>query len=126
LVEDLSEQLGISIYNFDKLESKFKSGSWETIDDKGYSERYFQDVYKLDKIENFIGIIPTNNQQEIISKRNLLKNNALLEKQDFNIFVLAPVNNFATTSNVIAIDPICFCKIHIKQKIYLLPLTQWV
>jgi hypothetical protein len=89
----------------------------------------FNGVYKLAPIDEYIGIIPENNQIEIKQKFESLKSNPFL-KQKFELVILAPLNNFSSDSNINAIDPICFAYFkdgeNCYEKNYLITLSQWV
>lgn len=85
-------------------------------------------VYKIAPMSLYMGEIPLKNQMEISKKMNFLTDNPLL-KQDFELVVLAPLNNFAEENNIKAIDPIAFAYFkegeHCYEENYLITLSQW-
>jgi len=89
----------------------------------------FNGVYKLAPLDGYFGFIPEKNQIEIKEKIEKLKNNPFL-KQNFELVILAPLNNFATENNIKAIDPIAFAYFkegeHCYEKNYLITLSQWI
>ena len=89
----------------------------------------FNGIYKLAPIETFLGIIPQENQMEIKVKMESLKDNPFLE-QNFELLILAPLNNFAGESNITAIDPVAFAYFKSGENCYernfLIKLSQWL
>jgi hypothetical protein len=82
-------------------------------------------IYSIDLLDNFIGDIPFEKKKDIIANMELLNNNPFM-KVSSKLLILAPKNNFATTNNIEAIDPIVFAHVCIKQKYYLIPIAQWL
>jgi hypothetical protein len=98
---------------------------------KGVNKNHviFNGIYKLAPLDEYFGFIPMTNQVEIKTKFELLKSNPFL-KFEFELVVLAPINNFAEENNITAIDPICFALykegVNIFEPNYVIALSQWV
>ena len=110
--EELSNFLNFPIY--DERESRV---DWVKHDLEG--------IYSIDLLDNFIGEIPFEKRNDIVENMELLNNNPFM-KVSHKLLVLAPKNNFATTNNINAIDPIVFVHACIKEKYYLIPIAQWL
>jgi hypothetical protein len=121
----LSKYLNYPVFDFNEIRNYMDKGRYETVSDKGYHELWFQDVYKMEKIQSFIGIIPMPNQLVINERIKTLLDNPFLEMKHYELLVLAPANNFAGTNNVQALDPVVFCKLTVRELKILIPLTQW-
>lgn len=89
----------------------------------------FNDIYKLGPFESYMGNIPQKNQVEIKNRFNALLENPMLN-QEFELVILAPLNNFAEDSNIKAIDPIVFAYFkegeNCYERNYLITLSQWL
>jgi len=123
--KDISEFINFPIYhaNADEI--------WDCLEE-------FEGIYELNYIENFLGEIPDQNIREVKERYEVLEKNPFIEiitgdTLDYygagyrgdGLLVFAPLNNFASTSNISAIDPIIFVFVKIQDKNYLIPLTQW-
>lgn len=119
--KELSLFFNYPVYNYRiKKDTEYRDKG--IIQDFDYTRNY-EGVYSLDFISNFLGNIPTKNQDDINNALVVLQKNPFFEFK--NLMVLAPLNNFASTNNVSAIDPIVFALIEFKNNEYLIPITQW-
>lgn len=88
-------------------------------------------VYSIGYLKDYIGDIPLKNQKELVENLQTIDKNPFIEtienrySHKADLFVLAPENNFASTSNVSGIDPIVFVHCKINDHYVLIPLTQW-
>lgn len=99
--------------------------------DEYYGEVLNGDIYSIGYLKDYIGDIPLKNQKEIVENFQTLDKNPFIEtiknsrSRKVDLFILAPENNFASTSNVSGIDPIVFVHCKINDHYVLIPLTQW-
>lgn len=118
LDEEYTKTIGSNVY----VSRDFKDPWRET-------ELIFNGIYRLEKIELYMGLIPEKNQIEISEKMKILRSNPFL-KQKFTLKILAPLNNFASESNISAIDPIAFAYFEDDKYCYrnnfLIYLSQWI
>ena len=110
LSKEMTDFLSFPVYSFDQYFPAFE-------------KQEFEGIYRLGLMSDFIGNIPEKNQIEINERIGLLRSNPFLDY--VNLMILAPMNNFASESNIKAIDPIVFAVCKIKDKNYLVPLSQW-
>ena len=98
-------------------------------------------IYDIKPVTLFLGSIPPENQKqveeavEVLEKHpflKLIKHEHYPSRKYYNVlYVLAPKNNFASESNIKAIDPIVFILCsrvneHRQTNYYLIPVSQWV
>lgn len=107
----ISEFLNFPVYN----ESEHRV-DWVKHDLEG--------IYSIDLLDNFIGDIPFEKRKSIVENMKILDNNPFMSISS-ELLILAPKNNFATTNNINAIDPIVFVHACIQKKYYLIPIAQW-
>jgi hypothetical protein len=121
LDNDLTTFLKYPIYG--DIFGKFIEERNENLSPTG---RYiFDGIYIIDEINNFIGTIPDNIQIDILEKIKTLKLNPFFDTRSYNLYVMAPLNNFAIENNITSIDPLMFMSVKVHNVTKYIPIAQW-